>query len=260
MFDVQLSALPVLRDDLELLPGPRVRGGAPTWTVYDPVRNRYFRIGQTAFELLSRWHLREWPAIADAVATATGLRPQDGERDWLVQFLNANMLIQRPNPSDVADMETIRRASKTSWLSKSVHTYLFFRIPIVRPQHFLEATLPFAKRFMSKGALVTVLVLAALSGYLTAGQWDTYMATFLNFSSTEGALWYGLALVVAKVLHELGHAYTAVRYGCRVPTMGVAFMVMWPVLYTDTSDAWRLTSRKQRSEERRVGKECRSRW
>lgn len=246
MFNMQLPSLPVLRDDLELLPGPRVRGGAPTWTVYDPVRNRYFRIGQTAFELLSRWHLHDWSAIADAVAKATGLRPQDGERDWLVQFLNANMLIKRPNSADVADMEKVRRASKASWLSKSLHTYLFFRIPLVRPQRFLDATMPFARRFMSKGALITVLLLAVLSGYLTVGQWDTFMATFLHFSSTEGALWYGLALVVAKILHELGHAYTAVRFGCRVPTMGVAFMVMWPVLYTDTSDAWRLTSRKQR--------------
>lgn len=246
MFSMPTAALPILRDDLELLAGPRVRGGAPSWTIYDPVRNRYFRIGQTAFELLSRWHLRDWAGIADAVAQATGRRPQDGERDWLVQFINANMLIQRPEPSDVADMETVRHASKASWLSKSLHTYLFFRIPLVRPQRFLDATMPYARHFMSKGALFTVLLLVLLSGYLTVGQWDTYMATFLHFTSTEGAIWYGLALVFAKVLHELGHAYTAVRYGCRVPTMGVAFMVMWPVLYTDTSDAWRLTSRKQR--------------
>ena len=246
MFTMPMPSLPVLRDDLELLPGPRALGGAPSWTIYDPVRNRYFRITQAAFELLSRWHLNDWENIAAAVALQTGRRPQDDERDWLVQFLNVNMLIRRPNMADVADMMKVKLASKTSWLSQSVHTYLFFRIPLVRPQRFLEATLPWAQRLMSKPALLTLLAIALIGGYLTVEQWNTYLATFLHFSTVEGVLWYGLALLAAKVLHELGHAYTAVRFGCRVPTMGVAFMVMWPVLYTDTSDAWRLTDKNKR--------------
>jgi putative peptide zinc metalloprotease protein len=48
------------------------------------------------------------------------------------------------------------------------------------------------------------------------------------------------------VVHELGHAYTATRFGCRVPTMGLAFMVMMPVLYSDVSDSYRLTSKRKR--------------
>jgi putative peptide zinc metalloprotease protein len=28
--------------------------------------------------------------------------------------------------------------------------------------------------------------------------------------------------------------------------MGIAFLVMWPVLWTDTTDAWRLVDRRQR--------------
>ncbi|HHL43940.1 MAG TPA: HlyD family efflux transporter periplasmic adaptor subunit [Hellea balneolensis] len=38
----------------------------------------------------------------------------------------------------------------------------------------------------------------------------------------------------------------AYRYGCRVPTIGVAFLVMFPIMYTDTTDAYRLTSRRKR--------------
>jgi putative peptide zinc metalloprotease protein len=52
--------------------------------------------------------------------------------------------------------------------------------------------------------------------------------------------------MIAKVLHELGHALTAHRYGCRVPSMGVAFMVMYPMLYTDANETWKLNSRQQR--------------
>lgn len=37
--------LPPLREDLRLLPGPSGEDGAPTWTLHDPARNRFFRIG-----------------------------------------------------------------------------------------------------------------------------------------------------------------------------------------------------------------------
>jgi len=246
MSDLMMAKLPILRNDLELLPGPKVRGGAPTWTVYDPVRSRYFRISQIAFELLSHWHLGDWSKIADAVAKVSGRRPQDGERDWMVRFLNTNMLIRRESPTDMADLAMVKQAGKSSWFTWALHHYLFFRIPLVRPQRFLDATMPLARLFMSKGALIAVLLVAMIGGYLALRQWDSYLATFLHFTNTEGVLWYGLALLLAKVLHELGHAYTATRYGCRVPSMGLAFLVMWPVLYTDTSDAWRLTRKGQR--------------
>ncbi|NQV99466.1 MAG: hypothetical protein HQ483_07195, partial [Rhodospirillales bacterium] len=74
MMDLSSPGLPTLRDDLELLPGPRARGGAPTWTVYDPVRSRYFRISQMAFELLRNWHMGDWKAIADACSATIWMR------------------------------------------------------------------------------------------------------------------------------------------------------------------------------------------
>ena len=60
--------LPPLRDDLHLLPAPPGMDGSPCWTIHDPVRNRYFRIGHAAFEAIARWHLSAPRAIAAAVA------------------------------------------------------------------------------------------------------------------------------------------------------------------------------------------------
>lgn len=68
-------------------------------------------------------------------------------------------------------------------------------------------------------------------------------------------IWHGSCLLIvylnkalsfAKVIHELGHAYAAKRHGLRVPSMGIAFLVFWPVLFTDTTDSWRLRSGRQR--------------
>ncbi|MEO8145610.1 MAG: hypothetical protein ABI654_15480, partial [Betaproteobacteria bacterium] len=48
-------ALPNLREDLRLYPGPPLRDGSPSWRILDPVRNSFFEIGWLEFEMLSRW-------------------------------------------------------------------------------------------------------------------------------------------------------------------------------------------------------------
>jgi putative peptide zinc metalloprotease protein len=73
-----------------------------------------------------------------------------------------------------------------------------------------------------------------------------FLGTFVDMFSVDGAIAFGVTLGCMKALHELGHAYTAKRFGCRVPTMGLALLVMVPVLYTDVNDAWKLPSRRQR--------------
>ena len=82
--------------------------------------------------------------------------------------------------------------------------------------------------------------------FLVGRQWDAFVSTFLHFFNWRGAVMYGAVLCLVKVVHELGHAYTATRFGCRVPTIGVAFMVMVPVLYSDVSDSYRLSSKRKR--------------
>jgi len=62
----------------------------------------------------------------------------------------------------------------------------------------------------------------------------------------KGVFLYALTLFFVKMLHELGHAYTARHYGLRVPTMGLAFLIFWPMFYTDNSDAWKLRKRTSR--------------
>ena len=79
-----------------------------------------------------------------------------------------------------------------------------------------------------------------------ARRWDAFIDTFTYLFSIEGAVYFAIALSAMKVIHEMGHALTAKRYGCRVPSMGFALLVLWPVLYTDVTETWKLVSRRQR--------------
>jgi putative peptide zinc metalloprotease protein len=116
----------------------------------------------------------------------------------------------------------------------------------VRPERFLTTTYEYIQFVYRRAFALTIITLGLVGIYIAARQWDKFFATFVDLLSIQGAIYFGITLSCLKVIHELGHAYTAKRYGCRVPNMGFALLVLVPVLYTDVNDAWKLTSRKQR--------------
>lgn len=240
------SHLPPLRQELTLRPAPAAPDGAPTWTLHDPAVNRFYQLGWTAFEILSRWPLGEVDAVVAAVHAQTTLRIERDDVLALLQFLAGHHLLQAASAQDSERLREVARRNKPSpgqWLLKN---YLFLRVPLVRPMPFLRWLSPWVGFVYRPGFwwLVGAVALAGL--YLVSRQWESFVHTFHAYTSWQGLLGLALALSFAKVLHELGHALTAYRHGCKVPTMGAALLVMWPVLYTDTSEAWKLPSRRQR--------------
>lgn len=240
-------ALIALREDLALQAAPRGRDGAPYWHLHDAVRNRFFRIGWLEFELLSRWRGgMSAPALCRAVAEETALAPEPDAVQELLQFLQANELLRAEAPRLRAHLQQVagrRRPSILQWL---LHHYLLIRVPLVKPDAFLSRTLRLVEPVFQPAFFVWLGALSLLGLWRVLDQWPAFSSTFLYFFSWQGALYYGLALSLAKLMHELAHAYTAKHYGLRVPTMGMALMMLWPLLYTDTSEAWKLTSRRAR--------------
>ena len=246
MSAVAALPLPPLREDLQLLAGPSRPDGMPTWTIFDPVRNKFFRIDWRAFQLLSNWGLADSESLRRHVAATTTVAPNASDVEDLVQFLSANSLTRDPPAGDVDNFVAQYQLSKPNWLRWLLTNYLFVRIPLVRPQPFLDRTARWVEPIFSVTARNLVLFCGVIGLYLVGRQWDVFVASFLHFFNLRGLAFYALALVFVKILHELGHAYTSTRYGCKVATMGVAFLVLFPVLYTDATDAWRLQSRRQR--------------
>lgn len=238
--------LPALRTELSLHPGPAEVDGSPTWTIRDPVRNRFFRISWPAFEILSRWWAGSPAAIAEAVRRETTLDPTEGEVVRMAEFLIANQLTRPSGPRDTQRLAARAEAEWASWLPWLLHHYLFFRIPLVRPDRWLGGALPLV-RWLGSGWFRATTVGALITGLMLVGrQWELFITTLVDTFSLSGLLNYAIALSVVKVIHELAHAFAAKNHGCRVPSMGVAFLVMWPMLYTDVNDTWMLPERRKR--------------
>ena len=140
------------------------------------------------------------------------------------------------------------QAQRRHWTTWLLHNYLFIRLHLLRPDALLKALLPVARFLMTRSALNWTILFALFGSVMVVRQWDVFISSAPEFVTAEGALLHGAAIIVAKILHELGHGLVAAKHGLRVPSMGIALMVLWPVLYTDTSEAWKLTNRRARLE------------
>lgn len=238
--------VPPLREDVRLLQGPSTRDGAPTWTLYDPALHRYLRIGRLEFEILLRWGLGRPASIADAVGAATTLRATEADVMDVMRFAQRGRLLQAVGAAAgkmLAAEAEARKLSPAMWLLKN---YLFIRIRLIDPDRFLGGAVQLFAFLFTRTFVGTIALLALVGFYLIGRQWETYTHSFMPLFSLEGAAEVAVALAFAKAIHEFGHGMMAKRLGCRVPGMGVAMLVMWPMLWTDVTDSWRLTGRHQR--------------
>lgn len=241
---VEEQTVAVLRQDLTLYPAEANEDGSPAWILHDPLANRHFHIGSNEIELLELMG-RGGENVLDSV--------DPDKRESVSEQLEELYLFLRQNNLTVADtsqrkwylrQQILRHSSGV--LAKLAKSYLFIRIPVWSPDRFLDKTIRYVL-WLGKPVVRKVLAALLVIGVFSAlRQSNTFVSTFLHFFTFQGAAIYLFTLFAIKVIHEMGHAYVAKAMGCRVPIIGVAFLVGWPVLYTDTSDSWKLASREKR--------------
>ncbi|MBT6223878.1 MAG: peptidase M50 [Cryomorphaceae bacterium] len=238
--------VPYLRQDLEIFRGNSREDGLPAWLLYDAIRNKYFSLGLTAFKLIKNWKGGEDIKNFEKKINSSGIDTSEEEIKSFISFLHQNNLIIQPTGQNITYLMQQKNSMKKSWLMHAIHNYLFFKIPLFKPDDWLSKTLKYVKHFASKKFRNLVYFFGFIGLFLVVQQLETFKSTFLYFFSFQGLMLYFLTLVFVKCLHELGHAYIAKYYGCRVSAIGIAFLVFFPFLYTDTTDAWRLRNHKER--------------
>ncbi|MDP1666336.1 MAG: HlyD family efflux transporter periplasmic adaptor subunit [Methylobacter sp.] len=237
---------PELREDLGIYPGPRSSDGAPTWTLHDPAAHRYYRLGWLEFECLQYWSLADAQQIAETIEQNTPINAEAAEVEEFVRFLGSHQLAKPRGANASRRLAEIKNASHTGFWRWLLHNYLFMRVPLLRPDAYLKKALPSVNGLFQRKAMLLLSAIACLAGYLVAQQWSSFSHSFLYVLTPEGMLATAAMLSLSKLVHELGHAFAASHFGCRVPSMGIALMMGFPVLWTDVTDAWRLPRRQDR--------------
>ena len=238
------APLPPLRQDLRLHKAAPDQDGSPAWSIQDPVTNRFFRIGWLEFECLLRWPGN--PAqIADDIATTTPLSVETEQVEAFARFLEQHRLV-RPTAEGVARLAAAANAPGWKHWRWWLHHYLFIRVPLIRPERWLAAALPWVRPILSPFGIGLMIIASFLGLFLVARQWDQFTHGLMDILTMAGISGFMFALVISKTCHELGHALVATHFRVRVSHMGIALVVLWPMFYTDTSESWKLRSSRQR--------------
>ncbi|UCE59908.1 MAG: hypothetical protein JSU63_20990 [Phycisphaerales bacterium] len=243
----QTVVLPALRPDVELIRGPDDCRGAPTYVIHDPLQGTFDKTTWVQAQILK---LLSVPTSVERVLAQlikyTTIRVSAKEvaaicADATAKGLTTDSCVADARQAD-GPLAHSRRVSVDTLLKRT----LYMRLPLFRSDEFLARTVRIAGRLAHPAALSAYLLVSLVGIILLSQRLDAYWSTFPHFFNLYGAACFVGAVVVTKTIHELSHAYVAKAMGVRVPVMGVALILLFPVAYTDVTDSWRLQNRHKR--------------
>jgi putative peptide zinc metalloprotease protein len=122
----------------------------------------------------------------------------------------------------------------------------FLFIPLLNPDKFLEKTLWLFKLFANKLILAIIAILAPGALYFVITGLPRMEQEYLFFFNLQNLIYLWITIALTKLIHEFSHAYAAKSFGLHVPQMGLAFLIFFPCLFCNTTEAWQLADRRQR--------------
>ena len=181
------GALPALRDDLDLLSSEGDDAGV---MLVDHARNQHFRLTRRALALLGGWRTGSAEALAGHMARRGEEPPDPAEINAMSAFLAQNELTAEPPSGGWRAYAALAAKGHKGAAHTIVHSYIFFRVLLVRPQRFLDAAWPFVA-FLFTRASALVFVLLGIAGlFLALRQWDVFLSTFARMFSLQGLVLY----------------------------------------------------------------------
>ncbi|MEW6349000.1 MAG: efflux RND transporter periplasmic adaptor subunit [Thermodesulfobacteriota bacterium] len=236
---------PKLRPDLEAFPqqeGP----GHRTVILKDPVSQKYFRLTEFEYRfLLAMDGTRSHSAVSTELSSRGYHYGLDDAREILTRATQAGLLLGT-HFGTASFLLDLKRRLKSWKRSQRLSQIYFLFVPLVSPDRFLGRTVDYVRWLWSPW--FAGLACAALPGavYILATGWPSIQREFLFFFNLKHLVYLWVTVALTKLVHELSHAYVAKSFGLRVPAMGVAFLIFFPCLYCNTTEAWQLADRRQR--------------
>ena len=225
----------------------RQTGGSIHYLVEDEVTGRFFRVGLPQYTFLSMLDGKRTVSTA-LMKTATLLREHaidETEAANLCKWAIESGLVESENGNSTArrveQHEQIQKKKLVSYLNP-----MMIRIPLFNPDPMVTAISRFLNFLVSPlGAAIWIVV--CVHGFLElAGHWDEfYNNRVSSFSATDFA-WIGLTWVILKLVHELAHSLVCKKFGGRVHSCGLLFLLMIPMPFVDVTSSWRFDNKWKR--------------
>ena len=174
----------------------------------------------------------------EAIDAFLDRHPDGFEREWLRRLVRQSLL-----PKGIL-VHAHQDPARVAVSSQPKRAFLFIKLPIFPPS--VVDTVAQCLSFMFKwpalllGALLFVASHAFVYGVLIHQQHVDF-----NQLNAASILLIMLLSTLGTICHEFGHASAAAHYGCKRMTIGWGLYIIYTVLWTNVSEAWRLPRRQR---------------
>ena len=215
--------------------------------IEDDLAGKYFRVRPQAWEFIAR--LDAGLSVEEAWKQCMELFPESapGQQECvnlLGQLYQSNLL--HYEAGDAAELFRRQQKRQQRELRSRLLGIMFLRIPLLDPDRFLVRTLPLVGWLISVTGLLLWMAVVGAGLKTVADNWDALLAQGKGVLAPQNLALFYVALILSKLLHELGHAYFCRKFGGEVHTLGLMMLVFTPVPYVDVTSSWSLRSRRQR--------------
>ena len=230
---------------------PQGEPGSRVWVVKDPVSLQYYHLAEQEYAILRMLDGHTDPCEI-IKRFERQFAPQQlstrGLHTFLAQ-LHAQGLILTDSPGQGEEL-LVRHRQRRNWQRAAAGLQWFaIRFRGWDPTTLLNKLAPLGNLLFSRtlGMLAAILCLTSIT--LVATNFETarqQMPTVAAFFSGQNAWLMIGAIMLLKLLHELGHALACRKFGGECHEIGVMLLAGIPCLYCNVTSAWMLPDRWHR--------------
>ncbi|MBM3372856.1 MAG: biotin/lipoyl-binding protein, partial [Betaproteobacteria bacterium] len=219
------------------------------WVVLrDSLSSDFFRVTADAYAFVSRLGTDRiidevWSELIEAEPDVALTQEEVVQ---LLGQLHLSNLLQFDRGAAAASLFERYRERRGREIKALLLGFLTIKVPLIDPDRALDRSMPLIRLLFGPVGALCYLVLLVLG---TKALVDESHRLFdqsagLLAPGNLGLLYAGL--VLAKLVHEFGHAAACKRYGGEVHKMGVMLLLFAPLPYMDATASWGFRSRFHR--------------
>jgi putative peptide zinc metalloprotease protein len=214
--------------------------GKDWYVIQDHFTGRFHRFSPEAYQMIGlmdghRTLGQIWTA---ACASLGDHLPTQDEVIKLVSTMFRLDMLHTTSLTDASDMAQRQKQGRSNLFLKNLKSPLAVRFPLVDPDRFLTATLPWVRPLLGPVALLAWLLVVGTALFMMVIHWADLSDNLTDqLFGLENLFLLSLIYPVLKVFHEFGHAYMIKKWGGEVHEMGVMLLVLMPIPYVEASSS-----------------------
>lgn len=221
--------------------------GELQYVVSDEAENKHFKINARTYKILQSLDgIHTANEVFERIRGDKNIRVTREDILTVIRLAASRGILSSSQFS--ASLNVVRQQKKQrKQMKKQIFmNLLFMKIPLFSPNRLLKTLYLVCFPFLSVFAFLVYTAFFVVGCYFVYTRWEYFVDSANGILSLSNLGWVYVLIVLSKLLHELAHGVTCVKYGRQVTIFGIMLMVFTPLPYVDVSSIWSLSDKNKR--------------